>query len=70
MKTILLFLLLAALALVARESIPALAFLLVATVLLIGDLVALPEIPACEGECEQGRKACTCRAEQPKNPQP
>lgn len=59
MKTILILLLLAALALVIRLPIAGLGLALVAAVLLIGDLVGgLPE-SRCTHDCEQGDK-CTC----------
>ena len=60
MKTILVLLLLAALALLVGLDLAAGGLLLVAVVLLIGDLVQgyLPESP-CTQDCNQGR-ACDC----------
>jgi hypothetical protein len=59
-KTILIILLLSAFALLADLPLAGLGLVLVAGVLLIGDLVqSLPE-SACNHNCEQGDR-CTCR---------
>lgn len=60
MKAILIILLLSALALIANLPLAGLGLVLVAAVLLIGDLVqALPE-SACKQDCRQGDN-CTCQ---------
>lgn len=60
MKVILAILLLAALGLLIDLPMAGLGLVLVAAVLLIGDLVhAMPE-PACTHNCNQGDN-CTCR---------
>lgn len=68
MKTILIILLLAALALLADLELAALGMALVAFVLLIGDLVQAMPAPACNQDCNQDCNqgdTCTCRRSTP-----
>jgi hypothetical protein len=61
MKTITIILLLAVLALLVDLPIAGLGLVLVAVVLLVGDLVQLLPASSCNHRCNQG-DACTCQS--------
>lgn len=59
MKLILFILVLALLALVAGLHLAGAGLAVISLVVLIGDILARQPLPACAGDCNQGR-ACSC----------